>query len=84
MRTLRGAKLAEFATAKQVAMPKDPHRKTARLLKDLNGKQGAAFDRVYLDESGVAGHQMRRDTMMKVQAEATDPALKAWQPPRCR
>lgn len=71
------AKLAEFAAFKQVAAPADPHEATAALLDELKAQKGAAFDRAYLAQSGVKGHELLRDTMTKVQSEAADPDLKA-------
>ncbi|MDB6005646.1 MAG: hypothetical protein JWR15_2633 [Prosthecobacter sp.] len=71
------AKLKEFATAKQVAAPSEPHKKTAGLIADLQAKNGADFDRVYLEESGVKGHELLQKTMMEVGSKATDPDLKA-------
>ncbi|MDB6004389.1 MAG: hypothetical protein JWR15_1376 [Prosthecobacter sp.] len=71
------AKLKEFATAKQVAAPSEPHKKAAGLLADLQAKNGPDFDRAYLEASGVKGHELLQKTMMEVESKATDPDLKA-------
>lgn len=75
--TILSAKLKELAQAKNVALPDQAHKKTAKLLSTLQGKTGSEFDRAYIDQSGVEGHEMLRETMMKVQSKAADPDLKA-------
>ncbi len=69
-------KLAEIAKMKGMTMPTEPDEKTKKMVAMLNGLSGAELNRTYLQESGVAGHELLQKTMTKVQAEATDPALK--------
>jgi hypothetical protein len=56
-----------------------PIRRTVKLVKrseKLSAKAGADFDRAYLQESGVDGHQKLEETMTKVQSKAADDTLK--------
>jgi putative membrane protein len=71
------AKLKEISAAKKVSMPAAPDEKTQKLVAQLQAANGAEFDRTYLKESGVAGHDLLNKTMETVEAQATDPALKA-------
>jgi putative membrane protein len=71
------AKLKEIATAKKVTLPEAPDAKTQDMLKMLNGQSGAEFDRAYVEQSGVKGHQALNATMEKVESKAKDAALKA-------
>jgi putative membrane protein len=71
------AKLMEIATAKSMTMPSAPDAKTQRMIAKMQGMSGADFDRAYIRESGVKGHQLLDKTMSKVESRATDPSLKA-------
>jgi putative membrane protein len=71
------AKLKEIATAKKVTLPADPDPKTQEMVTMLKGKTGAEFDRAYVEQSGVKGHQALNATMEKVESKAKDAALKA-------
>jgi putative membrane protein len=70
------AKLKEIATAKSAQIPDAPDEKTKKAVEKLDAKTGAAFDKDYLQESGVDGHQMLQKTMEKVQSKAADATLK--------
>lgn len=74
--TVLGAKLKEFATAKKVKLPDEPDKETAQKLKKLRSHSGTDFDRAYLQEIGVKGHERLQATMNRVQAEAEDADLK--------
>ena len=71
------AKLREIASAKGMTMPMTPDAKTQRMVAKMQGMSGAEFDRAYLRESGVKGHQMLDKTMTRVEQRAADPSLKA-------
>lgn len=71
------AKLKEIASAKNVALPAAPDAKTQRMIAKMQGMSGAEFDRAYVRESGVKGHELLDKTMSKVQQRAADPSLKA-------
>lgn len=71
------AKLMEIATAKSITMPSAPDAKTQRMIAKMQTMSGADFDRAYIRESGVKGHQLLDKTMSKVETRATDPSLKA-------
>jgi putative membrane protein len=70
-------KLKEISAAKKMSLPSEPDAKTQKMVEKLQGMSGAEFDRAYLKESGVAGHEMLNKTMQTVSSTATDPALKA-------
>ncbi|MEA3212403.1 MAG: putative rane protein [Chthoniobacter sp.] len=70
------AKLKEIAGAKGVTLPEAPDDKTKKAVEKLNAKSGADFDREYLQESGVDGHQALEKTMSKVESKAADATLK--------
>jgi putative membrane protein len=70
------AKLKEIATAKGVALPEGPDDETKKMVTKLQEKSGKDFDRAYLKEVGVEGHEKLKKTMTKVKAGATDGTLK--------
>jgi putative membrane protein len=70
------AKLKEIAAAKGGTLPAELDDKGKAMVKKLHDKTGADFDREYLQESGVHGHQKLNKTMMKVQSDAADATLK--------
>lgn len=71
------AKLKEIAAAKGMTMPATPDAKTQRMVAKMQGMSGAEFDRAYVRESGVKGHQLLDKTMSKVETRAADPSLKS-------
>lgn len=70
------AKLKEIAAAKSVTLPVSLDDKHQKIVAKLQEKSGADFDRLYLKESGVDGHEMLKKTMEKVQSKAADDTLK--------
>ncbi|MEA3213551.1 MAG: putative rane protein [Chthoniobacter sp.] len=70
------AKLKEIAGVKGGTLPETPDDKTKKAVEKLNAKSGEDFDREYLQESGVDGHQKLEKTMSKVESKATDATLK--------
>ncbi|HEX8310347.1 MAG TPA: DUF4142 domain-containing protein [Chthoniobacteraceae bacterium] len=71
------AKLKELTAAKKVTMPDKPDEKIQKMVANLQGKSSNEFDRAYLKQSGVEGHELLKKTMETVASTATDPALKA-------
>lgn len=70
------AKLGEIAAAKGVTLPTTPDADLQAMLTRMQGLSGADFDRVYVQESGVNGHQKLDGVMSKVKANASDRSLK--------
>ncbi|WP_041616360.1 DUF4142 domain-containing protein [Spirosoma linguale] len=70
------AKLQEIASAKGVTLPTSPDAETQAVLTKLQSTSGMAFDRLYLTESGVKGHEKLDAVMSMVQSKATDPSMK--------
>ncbi|RYD72643.1 MAG: DUF4142 domain-containing protein [Verrucomicrobiaceae bacterium] len=70
------AKLNEFAVKKSVKLPTKLTDKGRKLMADLKAA-GDDFDRIYLSESGVKGHEELKKTMTKVREKAVDGMLKA-------
>ncbi|WP_080241268.1 DUF4142 domain-containing protein [Spirosoma rigui] len=71
------AKLKEIAQAKGVSLPSAPDAETQAALTRLQGVSGAAFDRMYVTESGVKGHEKLDSVMGKVESSAADANLKS-------
>lgn len=71
------AKLTEIASAKNITLPSAPDAKTQRMIAKMQAMSGTDFDRAYVRESGVKGHQLLDKTMSKVETRAADPSLKA-------
>ena len=69
-------KLQEIASAKGVTLPSSPDAETQAMVSKLQGMSGAAFDKMYVDESGVKGHEKLDKVMSKVESNASDPSLK--------
>lgn len=74
--TALGAKLREIAAAKNITLPSEPDSKTRSMVEKMQNRSGADFDRYYVRESGVKGHEKLDKTMSKVQSRATDETLK--------
>ena len=69
-------KLQEIADAKGLTLPSEPDAKTQALIEKLeNMSAGDNFDRAYVQESGVNGHEKLDEVMSKVQSEADDADL---------
>lgn len=69
------AKLSEIASAKGMPMPMAMNSKVQSMVAKMQGMSGADFDRFYVRESGVKGHEKLEKTMTKVQSKASDPAM---------
>lgn len=74
--TVLAAKLKQIADRGSLTLPKSPDTKTAMLVEQLKKLSGEEFDKTYLKEVGVRGHEMLRATMSKVSSGASDSALK--------
>lgn len=70
------AKLTEIAAAKGLSLPKSQSEKTAKMYSKLEQLSGSEFDRAYLKQSGVEGHELLMKTMQKAQRKAEDANLK--------
>lgn len=70
-------KLKEVAAAKGVMLPAGPDEKGKAMLAKLSGMSGAEFDKAYMKESGVKGHEMLDKVMDRVRSKAEDPTLKS-------
>lgn len=71
------AKLKEIAAAKNVTLPAAPDAKTQRMIAKMQAMSGTEFDRAYIRESGVKGHELLDKTMSKVEQRAADATLKS-------
>lgn len=70
------AKLKEIASAKGVTLPTSPDPQTKVILGKFSQASGVAFDKLYVTESGVKGHEKLDQVMTKVEASASDSNLK--------
>lgn len=69
-------KLKAIASAKGVTLPSTPDTETQAMVTTLQGKSGADFDKMYVSESGVKGHEKLDAVMSKVKSNASDSNLK--------
>jgi putative membrane protein len=70
------AKLKEIASAKGVTLPTSPDPQTKTILSKFSQASGTAFDKLYVTESGVKGHEKLNQVMTKVESNASDSNLK--------
>ena len=70
------AKLTEIASAKGVTLPTEPDAETQAMVTKLQGMSGKDFDKMYVSESGVKGHEKLDKVMSTVQSSASDASLK--------
>jgi len=71
------AKLMEIAQAKGITLPSTPDAETQRMVTEMQGMTGMSFDRRYVTESGVKGHEKLDAVMGRVKSSASDSNLKA-------
>lgn len=69
-------KLKAIASAKGVTLPSAPDAETQAMVTTMQGKSGADFDKMYVSESGVKGHEKLDAVMSKVKSNASDNNLK--------
>ncbi|GAB4030328.1 hypothetical protein GCM10028809_23060 [Spirosoma gilvum] len=70
------AKLQEIASAKGVTLPSAPDSDTQAMVAKLQGMSGASLDKMYMDETGVKGHEKLDKVMATVESTASDASLK--------
>ena len=70
------AKLTEIASAKGITLPSAPDSDTQAMVTKMQGMSGAEFDRLYVSESGVKGHEKLDTVMSTVESTASDASLK--------
>lgn len=70
-------KLKAIASAKGVTLPATPDAKTQQMLTKMQGMSGAAFDRHYVMEHGIKGHEKLDGVMTKVESRGKDANLMA-------
>ena len=70
------AKLQEIASAKGIMLPSTPDAETQAMVTKLQGMSGMSFDRMYVSESGVKGHEKLDKVMSTVESSASDASLK--------
>lgn len=70
------AKLKEIADAKGAILPSAPDAETQAMVTKMQGMSGADFDKMYVSESGVKGHEKLDTVMSKVKSNASDSNLK--------
>ncbi len=71
------AKLKEIAQAKGITLPSAPDAETTAMVTKMQGMSGTGFDRMYVTESGVKGHEKLDAVMSKVKSNASDANLKS-------
>jgi putative membrane protein len=71
------AKLKEIAQAKGITLPSAPDAEVQAAVTRLQATSGMAFDRMYVTESGVKGHEKLDSVMGKVESSAADANLKS-------
>ena len=70
------AKLQEIASAKGITLPSSPDAETQAMVTKMQGMSGADFDKMYVQESGVRGHEKLDAVMSQVKSNASDKSLK--------
>ncbi|GAB3558538.1 DUF4142 domain-containing protein [Spirosoma fluminis] len=70
------AKLQEIASAKGITLPGSPDAETQAMVTKMQGMSGADFDKMYVQESGVRGHEKLDAVMSQVKSNASDKNLK--------
>ncbi|WP_229320885.1 DUF4142 domain-containing protein [Larkinella knui] len=70
------AKLKEIADAKGVTLPTTPDADTQAMVTRMQGMSGTEFDKMYVSESGVKGHEKLDAVMSNVKKNASDSNLK--------
>ena len=76
--TKAGEELMALATSKGVTVPKEPSPAQKSMIKSLEGKNGADFDRAYAKSMGVDAHRETVALFKKTSASAKDTDVKAF------
>jgi putative membrane protein len=69
--------LTQVAQSKGVTLPTQPDAKHQKMAKKLSSLSGDEFDRVYMEQGGVADHKKTDRLLKSAQSDAKDPDLKA-------
>lgn len=67
----------QVAQGKNIALPTEPDARHKKMADKLNRLSGAAFDKAYLAQAGVADHQAVHDKLLRAQKRAADADVKA-------
>lgn len=76
--TAVGEELVALASSKGVKVPDEPSLAQKAKIKMLSTKDGADFDRGYVNDIGVKAHQDTIVLFKKASTDAKDPDIKAW------
>ena len=71
------AEVQQLAQAKGVALPTELDRTHKRRADKLASLSGDAFDRAYMNQSGLADHKKTHGLLKQAQSRAKDPDVKA-------
>ena len=69
-------KLQEIADAKGITLPSEPDADTKAMVQMLKNLSGAEFDRTYIEQSGINGHEKLDAVMSRVESAAENADLK--------
>ena len=67
----------QLATARGLSMPADLDKARKAMIGKLDAKSGAAFDKAYMAQGGVADHKKMHSMLASAEKKARDPDLKA-------
>jgi putative membrane protein len=67
----------QLATAKGLSMPTDIDKTHKAMADQLDAKSGAAFDKAYMAQGGVADHKKMHSMLAAAEKKARDPDVKA-------
>ncbi|MFD4836688.1 DUF4142 domain-containing protein [Achromobacter sp. NPDC058515] len=70
------AELKTLAASKKVTLPARPDEPDRSTLEQLQGKTGAAFDRLYVDKAAVDAHAMANRLFETAAKESEDPQIR--------
>ena len=71
------ADVQALATAKGLTMPAEVNKTHKAAADKLGAKSGAAFDKAYMAQSGVADHKKMHSMLASAEKKAKDPEVKA-------
>lgn len=76
--TAAGEELKQVASMKGITLPMQPDAKQMAMMTKMQGLSGAAFDMMYVKESGVKAHQDMEKLFMKESMSGKDMDAKAF------
>jgi putative membrane protein len=71
------AEVQQLASSKGVTLPTEPDKKHKAIADKLGGLSGAAFDKSYMKQAGLADHKKMHSLLATAQSKAKDPDIKA-------